>query len=66
MKLKVHYDKEVDILYLAREGKEEESIEVYPGVNLELDKKGEVIGVEILNASTVLKEVLDPLREKVT
>jgi len=34
MILKVYYDAEVDVLYLAREGQEEEVVEVYPGLNL--------------------------------
>ena len=34
MNLKVYYDAEVDVLYLAREGQEEEVVEVYPGLNL--------------------------------
>ncbi len=66
MKLNVHYDKEADILYLSREGEEEVVEEIYPGINLELDKGGEIIGVEILNASTLLKDTLLPLQEKAT
>ena len=66
MKLNVNYDKEADILYLSREGEEEVVEEIYPGINLELDKGGEIIGVEILNASTLLKDTLRPLQEKAT
>ena len=44
MSLKVHYDEEADVLYLARKGKEEQVIEVHPGVNLELDSKGDIGG----------------------
>ena len=44
MELKVHYDPEQDILYLAQAGWEEEFVEIHPGVNLELDGKGEPIG----------------------
>jgi uncharacterized protein YuzE len=64
MNLKVHYDSEVDVLYLAREGKEEEVVEVYPGVNLEMDDKGELIGIEIMQASRMLREVIGPLMER--
>ena len=64
MSLKVHYDEETDVLYLARKGKEEQVIEVHPGVNLELDSKGDLIGVEILRASLLLKGVIEPLRVK--
>ena len=64
MDLKVHYDSEVDILYLAREGEEEEVVEVYPGLNLEMDANGELIGIEIMQASRMLKEVIGPLMQK--
>jgi uncharacterized protein YuzE len=63
MNLKVHYDAEVDVLYLAREG-QEEMVEAYPGLNLELDANGELIGVEILQASLLLKGVIEPLMRK--
>lgn len=64
MKLNVHYDKKMDVLYLSREGEEEEVEEIYPGINLELDKEGKIIGIEILNASILLKDALRPLQEK--
>ena len=63
MSLKVHYDSEEDILYLAQEGLEE-VVEVYPGFNLELDKDGNLLGVEILDASRLLNQVIGPLMER--
>ena len=66
MSLKVNYDSQVDILYLAREGQEEKVVEIYPGVNLEMDANGELIGVEILQASKMLKEVIGPFMQKAT
>jgi len=55
----VHYDKQSDVLYFGiREGVEEEFSEIAPGIAVELDKKGNVIGVEVFNASRVLKSVL--------
>ncbi len=66
MTLKVRYDAEIDVLYLARAGLEKEVREIYPGLNLELDAQGEWIGVEILRASELLKEVIGPLLEKST
>ncbi len=66
MSLKVHYDSEVDVLYLAREGQEESMVEVYPGLNLEVNASGELIGVEILQASHLLKNVIGPLMRKAT
>ena len=66
MTLKVHYDSEIDVLYLAIPGLEQEVREYYPGLNLELDAQGELIGVEILQASELLKDVIGPLRAKAT
>jgi len=40
---------------------EEEFVEVAPGVNVELDAKGDVIGIEILKASKFLLPVAKPL-----
>ncbi|MGD0233433.1 MAG: DUF2283 domain-containing protein [Syntrophorhabdales bacterium] len=37
---KVHYDMEEDILYLAKEGNEQEVVEISPGVNAEYDASG--------------------------
>lgn len=59
----MHYDKESDVLYLGvKKGAEEEFAEVAPGVNVELDKAGRVIGVEVLNASRVLAPITKSLR----
>ena len=57
----VRYDRSSDVLYIAtRKGIEEEFIEV-AGVNVELDAKGNVVGVEILKASHTLKGFLKSL-----
>ncbi len=61
---KVLYDEKEDILYLAREGKEEEVVELAPGVNVELDSSGELIGIEMFNASDLLKGVIKPLEKR--
>jgi uncharacterized protein YuzE len=51
--MKVTYDPEVDVLRIVfRDAPVEESDEDKPGVILDFDAGGEVIGVEILNAST--------------
>lgn len=63
--LKVFYDEINDILYLAREGREEEFIEVFPGINIEMEEGGNFLGIEILNASRILRDVVEPLRKKV-
>lgn len=62
----VNYDPKSDVLYLGvKKGAEEEFIEVSPGVSVELDENGQVIGIEILNASKVLKSVVAPLQRQV-
>jgi len=49
--MKVHYDKEHDILYLAfKDGPSHEIIESAPNVVLELDEKKEIMGLEIWDA----------------
>jgi uncharacterized protein YuzE len=50
--VKVTYDPEVDALYiLFRDVPVEESAEDKPGVVLDYDKDGNIIGIEILDAS---------------
>lgn len=54
----VHYDAESDVLYLgAKRGYEDEYIEIAPGIGAELNKQGKVIGIEIINASKVMRPV---------
>jgi len=49
--MKVHYDKEQDILYLAfKDGPSHEVIESTPNIILELDENKEIMGLEIWNA----------------
>jgi len=61
----VNYDPSTDVLYLVtQEGVETEFREVIPGVNVEMDEAGQVIGIEILGASRVLRNVLEPLYRK--
>ena len=63
---KIHYDEKSDVLYLGKEGREEEVVEVAPGLNIELDENGEIIGVEILHASRQLKDVIHPMEKRVS
>ena len=60
----VYYDEAEDPLYLAKEGKEAEVVELSPGVNMELDDKGNLIGVELFKASLMFKNVLKPMEKK--
>ena len=58
----VRYDSKSDTLYIvAGRGREEEFVEVAPGVNVELDDKGDVIAIEILKAFKFLRSVAKPL-----
>ncbi len=54
----VYFEQE-DILHLAlSEGPEAGSVEISPNITVELDDKGEIIGVEILNASAFLRDTI--------
>lgn len=49
---KINYDSKSDVFYIViKKGFEEKHEEISPGVFVELDKKGKLMGVEILNAS---------------
>lgn len=61
---RVFYDEEEDILYLGKPGREEEVIELAPGVNIELNKSGKLIGIEIFKASELLKDTLKPMGKR--
>lgn len=64
-KQKIYYDKKTDVLWLnIKGGPEEEYKEVAPGIGVELSKKGELLGIEILNASKVLGSKLGLKRDK--
>lgn len=52
---KMTYFKDEDILYLDNsDGQEANSVELYPNVTAELNDKDELIGLEILEASTLI------------
>jgi uncharacterized protein YuzE len=53
--MKVTYDPEVDVLrILFRDAAIEESDEDKPGVIIDYDKEGNIVGLEVLNASQIL------------
>jgi len=53
------YFKKEDILHLTiSEGPEARSAEVSPNITVELNDKGELIGIEILNASEFLRDTV--------
>ncbi len=62
---KIFYDEE-DILYLSKKGQEEEVVELAPGVNVELDVSGELIGIEFFKASNLFKDVIKLMDKKLS
>lgn len=62
----VNYDARSDVLYFGiKRGAEEKFIEIVPGINVELDQRGQVIGIEVLGASRTLRSVIKPLHRQV-
>jgi len=57
MKPRMNYFKEEDILHLViSDEKEAGSVELSPNVTAELNEKGELIGIEILEASSFIRD----------
>ena len=62
--MKVHYDEEVDVLYLSL-GDQKPVIEIAEGINVDTTTDGKLTGIEILKASkkinidTILSYTLD-------
>ena len=61
----LQYDPESDVAYLGiKKGVEEEYKEIAPGIHIELDEEGKVIGIEIMNASRALRPIIKKQKEK--
>ncbi len=62
----VYFEQE-DILHLALSDEPEAgSVEINPNITAELNEKGELIGIEILNASAFLRDsILESVQAKV-
>jgi uncharacterized protein YuzE len=57
----IYFDQE-DILHLLfADGEEDNSVELSPTITAELNAQGEVIGIEILQASAFVREALQDL-----
>ena len=53
--MRIEYDKEVDALYIRlREVAPADNVDIEEGVTVDLDKKGHIVGIEILDASEKL------------
>lgn len=58
-KTQVRYFEEEDILHLLiAEGPESRSLEIAPNITVELSNENELMGVEILNASSFLRDAV--------
>jgi uncharacterized protein YuzE len=66
-KIQMMYFKEEDVLHLAiSDDKETGSIEISPNVTAELNKEGELIGIEIFNASSFIRDsIMETVQAKV-
>ena len=66
-KTRMAYFEKDDVLHLAISDEPEAgSVEVSPNITAELNTKGELIGIEILNASTFIRDfVLESVQAKV-
>lgn len=65
-KPRIRYFEQEDVLHLAiTDEPESRSLELSPGITVELNDKDEMIGVEILNASKFLRDgVLESIQAK--
>ena len=50
--MRIEYDSEIDALYIRMQEKYvDRTVEIEEGLNLDLDKKGKLIGLEVLDAT---------------
>jgi len=66
-KVRMNYFEQEDILHLVITNEpESKSVELGPNVTAELNEQGELIGVEILNASTFIRDsILESVQARV-
>ncbi len=66
--MKIEYDRYAKALYIRLQGKERgRTIEINENLNIDLDEKGNLIGVEILNPDAYpLEMILKPVVEEYT
>lgn len=67
MKPKMTYFSQEDVLHLViSEEEEANSVELSPNITAELNRKGELIGIEILDASAFLRDsIMEGVQAKV-
>lgn len=65
MNKRYNYDEKSDSLFIVlKEGEEERFEEIVPGINIELNKNNEVIGIEVLKASRFTENLRKPVEIK--
>jgi len=66
-KTRMAYFEKDDVLHVSiTEEAEAESVEISPNITAELNDKGELIGIEILNASSFIRDsVLETVQAKI-
>ena len=65
MNKRYNYDEKSDSLFIfLKEGEEERFEEIVPGINIELNKNNEVIGIEVLKASRFTENLKKPVEIK--
>jgi uncharacterized protein YuzE len=66
-KTKMTYFKEEDVLHIAiSDEKESNSIELSPNITAEMNERGELIGIEILEASSFIRDsILESSQAKI-
>ena len=66
-RINMEYFEKEDILHLAISDEPEAgSVEISPNITAELNSKGELIGIEILSASTFIRDsVIDSVQAKI-
>ncbi len=53
--MKIEYDKEADALYIQfRDVRVDDNIDIEEGVTVDLDERGHIVGIEILDATKKL------------
>ena len=63
---KMQYFESEDVIHInIQDGAEAKSVELAPNITVELDANGEIIGIEILHASTYIRDnVLETVQGK--
>jgi len=59
--MKLEYDEDVDAAYIyieypIKEGEAEKTIELNDNISIDFDKNGKLLGIEILDASKIMKK----------